>query len=143
MIAVQRGTGASLWELGRYSADWTNTSGVELVGSPHGAELLSDDRLLVFNRWSSSYPGSEVAEVALDFDSMEASLAWSATAENNPEVFYLGNAERLPSGNTLVSWSSVGQLDELTPDGTSALRLDLDMSYDFGFVSHLDSLYPE
>jgi hypothetical protein len=143
VIAVQRGTGASLWELGRYSADWTNTSGVELVGSPHGAELLSDDRLLVFNRWSSSYPGSEVAEVALDFDSMEASLAWSATAENNPEVFYLGNAERLPGGNTLVSWSSVGQLDELTPDGTSALRLDLDMSYDFGFVSHLDSLYPE
>jgi hypothetical protein len=141
VIAVDRGRGAALWELSRDSADWTNISGGTLVSSPHGAEMVADDRLQIFNRWSDRHLGSEVAEVRLHQDSGEAELVWSASADNDPNVNQFGNAERLASGNTLVSWSSAGQLDELTPEGASALRLELGLEHIFGFVSAAEDLY--
>ncbi len=140
VIAVDVTTGETLWELAAGPSDWSSPEG-PLVASPHSVQRLDGDRLLVFNRWHTSSTSSEALEIALDFASGEATPAWLGQADNQPSVYWLGNAERLHSGETLVSWSSAGQIDLLDGDNTSLLRLSLDQDQTFGFVTIVPSLY--
>jgi hypothetical protein len=44
-------------------------------------------------------------------------------------VGFLGDAQRLPGGNTLVTWSNRGEIVEYTPEGEAVWRLSADVSY--------------
>ncbi len=54
----------------------------------------------------------------------------------------LGNAQRLPDGNTLLVFSSAGEMNEVSPSGDVMWRLNLDLGAAFGFSERIDSLYP-
>ena len=54
-------------------------------------------------------------------------------------VSHLGDARRLPGGNTLISWGPLGEITEITPAGEVVWALDTD-----GTVSRatwVDALY--
>jgi len=108
---------------------------------PHSVSRVSEDRLLVTNLNTQWGDCSEATEVFLDAERGEATILKSWTADNCPVVYYLGNSERLDSGNTLVSWSSAGQLDELDPEGNAVLRATLPTGGYFGYVQPVSSLY--
>ena len=59
--------------------------------------------------------------------------------EEPPKV---GDVHRFDSGNTMVAFSTGGQLDEIDADGELVWRLNLDLGGAVGYVLAVDSLYP-
>ncbi|MDP2310383.1 MAG: aryl-sulfate sulfotransferase [Pseudomonadota bacterium] len=126
---VERSTGAMTWVIG----------GDGLVESPHSVQPLGDS-VLVFNRGSPTDPDS--CSEATEIDITKRAVVWSYRSEPCLLVPFLGSALRLPNGNTLVDWSSAGQLDEVTHAGELVWRVSLDLGAAFGFADRVPSLYP-
>jgi hypothetical protein len=142
ILRVQRGTGELVWTLQNDGGDFT-TSGLseDLIANPHSVQVLEDGSVLVFNRRK---PGecSDVTEIGLDLDDATARPVWSMDSDPCLVVTFLGEAHRLDDGDTVVVWSSAGQLDILGPEGELRWRLALDLGAGFGFVDHATVLGP-
>ena len=52
----------------------------------------------------------------------------------------MGDVYRLPNGNTLITWSALGQIDEVTPDGEVVWRLRSEIGKGFGFTMWRENL---
>ena len=111
---------------------------VGLIRGPHSVQRL-EDSLLVFN---SNYGNcSGAVELRLDADASTCISTWSYLADGCLSVNFLGNAQRLANGNTLVVSSSSGQIDEASPDGELLWKLNLGFGVAFGFGERIESLY--
>jgi hypothetical protein len=87
-------------------------------GRQHGVQLLSNNHLLLFANEGSS-DGSASAVVEYDLDSGQE--VWRY--ESDLETSNFGNAQRLPNGNTLVTYSNPGVMHEVTPDGVKVVEI--------------------
>ncbi len=138
---IDRATGALTWVLANSDSDfvWGDD---RLVQQPHGVQRLDDGGLLVFNRGYYGDPGShsEAVEITLDETAWTADRRWSYADPGGIKVLFLGSAQRLDSGNTLISWSSGGQLDEVTPEGELAARLSTAIGAAVGFCVRVEGL---
>ncbi len=138
---IDRATGELSWVLANADSDfvWGDD---RLVQQPHGAQRLEDGGLLVFNRGYYGDPGShsEAVEITLDETAWSAERRWSYADPGGVKVLFLGSAQRLDRGNTLISWSSGGQLDEVTPDGVLAGRLSTAIGSAIGFCLRVDGM---
>ncbi len=126
---IDRETGSMTWVI----------RGDGLVQMPHSVQALGDS-VLVFNRGHVGMP--EACSEAREIDLASRTSVWSYQTEPCLLVPFLGAALRLPDGNTLVDWSSAGQLDEVSPSNELLWRVNLDLGAAFGFADRLDSLYP-
>ena len=109
----------------------------DLLSRPHSVQALDENTLLVLNRGVAEESDcSEVLEITLDGD--EAQRTWLYTSDPCVSVTFFGEAQRLSNGNTAVIWSSAGQLDEITPDGESVWRVNLDIGGAFGFGERIE-----
>ncbi len=140
---IDRATGELAWWLSDSGGDFTPVGDAPLVLHPHSVQATPDG-ILVFNRGNPNEPDtcSSAVDVALDEADGTAAITASYTSERCLLVTFLGSAERLPGGNTLVSWSTAGQLDEFTPDGALAWRVSAPLGFGFGFASRVDALGP-
>jgi hypothetical protein len=81
----------------------------------HGHHLLDDGTLLVFNN-TDTYGPAHVLEFQLD-DTASALVATLVHDETGTAATpTLGDVQRLPGGNTLVTYSEAGQIVELDGD---------------------------
>ncbi|MES2639718.1 MAG: aryl-sulfate sulfotransferase [Myxococcota bacterium] len=137
---VDRGTGELVWTVSRHGGDFA-TVGAPVLEQPHSVQRTAEG-LLVFNR---GYPQdrdtcSEAVELVLD----EAAGTVTNTMQHRSDrcllVTYLGSAARLDGGNTLVSWSTAGQMDELTPEGELAWQVSAPVGAAFGFAERVARL---
>jgi hypothetical protein len=82
------------------------------VEMPNGSVLLFDNGNL---RPGVTSPHSRVIEV----DPQTQAVTWEYADPMRPEFFapYMGNADRLENGNTLITESAFGRLFEVTPAG--------------------------
>jgi hypothetical protein len=108
VIVIERSSGKVIWRLG-----------ADVLAQQHCAHELADGHFLIFDngvfRTGESVPYSRVIEV--DRDSGE--IVWSYR-DSPPEAFFtpfMGSAQRLPNGNTLVTESAYGRIFEVTPAG--------------------------
>jgi hypothetical protein len=116
--------GKLLWQFGR------NCTGVPApkcaasdgVGEDHGHHLLANGNILIFNA-GTFFPQSlplvfpaEEYSLTETGDTLTANLVWSYGV---PSVYsrILGDVQRLPNGNTLVVFSTTGQIHEVSPSG--------------------------
>jgi len=77
-----------------------------------------DDRLLVFDNGNHDPdPVSRAVEYRVDEDARVVEEVWSFDHPDGGFVTHLGDARRLPGGNTLIAWSADGILTEVTPEG--------------------------
>jgi len=83
-----------------------------------------DDHVLMFDNHSHQDGPSRVMELVVDPEAGTYEAVWIHEEPGGVEVGYLGDARRLPEGNTLIAWSPRGELEEVAPDGTSMWRLD-------------------
>lgn len=108
IIEVERGTGAVV-----------RRAMPPLVSQQHAPVELDNGHWLAFDN-GNERPGQHVPYsrvVEIDPDRME--IVWSY-ADPLPAAFFsafMGNAQRLPNGNTHVTESSTGRLFEVTPNG--------------------------
>jgi len=100
------------------------------------------DGFLVFDNGYHHEPAhSRVVEYAFDADAGIVEQVWEYWDPMGRFIPLLGDARRLPNGNTLTSWTQAGMLVELTPEGDEVWRIEADVGTMMGRVSYLEELY--
>jgi len=108
VLRISRKTGKILWKLG-----------APTVSGQHAPTLLPNGNILIFDngvhRLDDSVPYSRVIEI----NPATNQVVWryQDTPARNFFSPRMGNAQRLPNGNTLVTESSFGRLFEVTTAG--------------------------
>jgi hypothetical protein len=150
VLRIDRETGEVLWTLSDTHGDFENISAEPLIQGAHSVEVLSPDRILIFNR---NIPNplddmedigercSEAVELALDSSEGQVEKVWSYGSEDCVLVVYFGEAIRLQNDHTLTIFSSSGQISEADPDGETVWQVNLDVGGAFGFGDWRESLY--
>jgi hypothetical protein len=134
------------WQAGGLFSTLTPTSDAAIYQHGHSSDawLDPDDGLvhhLVFDNGDHSPQPivSRVVELAYDPDAGTYSEVWDLPDPEGQFTGFLGDARRLPNGDTLVVWTARGEVVEYTPDGRDVWRLDADGSMGRGFwVPSLD-----
>jgi len=128
-------SGELIWQFGGQDPLGPLLPGAWLVN--HGHHLLSDGHFLFFNngRGGSNAPSS-VREFALEPALGTATEVWSYTSNHFSGT--LGDVQRLPNGNTLITYSNQGVMYEVDPDGNLVQSLT---TSSLGYSTHRPTLY--
>jgi hypothetical protein len=78
--------------------------------------------------------------VALDFEQMSATRVWVYPGNARTSGIY-GDVQRLDNGNTLVTYSTSGVIEEVTPAGDVVETTVFSPNGSLGYVSKRASLY--
>jgi hypothetical protein len=151
LLRIDRQTGTTAWILSDSHGDFASSTDDLLVQGTHSVEAVEEDRVLIFNR---NVPNpldeeadpldercSEALEIELNTETGEATKVWSYGTDECVLVVYFGEAIRLENGNTLVIFSSSGQVSETNSAGETVWQINTDLGAAFGFGSRQDSLY--
>jgi hypothetical protein len=125
---IDRHSGEIIWRLGGDKNQFT------LINDPlggfnvqHDIHVVGEDRYTLFdNHWLHRTNESRAVEYEIDTDDMTATMVWQYQ-ENPPyESHHMGNAQRLPNGNTLINWveARLPKAMEVRPDGTKAFEMN-------------------
>ncbi len=114
LVKIDYPSGQILWSMGR-GGDF----GEGLFFHPHDPELLENGNILLFDNGNHRYPveHSRAVEIAYDPALGWAEEVWAWPSE---PLFFdsaMGDANRLPNGNTLVTSSHHGSIFEVTRTG--------------------------
>ena len=142
LLKIQASTGELLWTLSGSPglSDFTFTEGSTPPSHQHQFELISPDRLLIFdNRYDLQEP-ARVVEYALDMEAMTADEVWSYTHDPTLLVYALGDVDRLEDGSTLIDWSTSGVIQLLSPEDEELWSINTELGYAFGYASLIDDL---
>jgi hypothetical protein len=101
-------------------------------GSQHGHQLLDSSLLVFANRGMN-----ETASAAIEYDFLGNEIA---RFQSGHYTLHMGDAQRLPGGNTLVNFSNESVIQEFAPDGSVVLEIDAGGS-NLGYSTWLPSLY--
>jgi hypothetical protein len=146
VVKVRRGDGRTVWIVNGPHATFT---GATWIGAQHSLHLLGVDRFMLFNnntRRPTDGPlgtgdGSIVMELALDLEAKTVRQVWSYKAEPGIQNDVMGDVQRLPNGNTVVAFSTVGVLQEVAPDGTLLQEWTWPLGASFGYIEKRATLY--
>ena len=102
----------------------------------HGHQLLPDGTFVFFNNGAN-----EAWAYSLDTSTMTATQIMSYTASGVVSTV-LGDTQRLPNGNYLVTFSTSGQIHEVTPSGTLVATFkSTTAGLELGYAEFRESLY--
>ncbi|MEQ1571679.1 MAG: aryl-sulfate sulfotransferase [Myxococcota bacterium] len=154
LVRVDRATGAITWQLGGQYGDFTHPDGSSVWRTLRDNDLFShahmshlwDGGMVVFDNgtYHADPPRSRAVEYRFDEVAHTVEEVWSFDEPDGGYTGSMGDARRLSGGNTLIAWSSLAAMTEVTPDGDAvwALRMPTDAAI-VGRVTPLDSLYPQ
>lgn len=129
ILEVDRSDGAVRWQLGGRDNTFALGPGAAFA---HGhASHAFDDRLLIFDNGDphgEEREASRVVELQIDREARTAARVWSFPEPEGRHVGFLGDARRLPGGNTLIAWGPQGRITEVTPEGQIVWELQLQLS---------------
>jgi len=139
IVKVDRAAQEAVWVMGGEHSDFAFQS-VLPFAEQHEFEIL-DGSMLVFDNGTVSRYESRAVGVTYDTGDWTGELTWVYFADPPMFVPAGGDVQRLPSGNTLVTWSTAGQIDEVDPDGQCVWKTNLDLGAGFFYVSWQADLY--
>jgi hypothetical protein len=131
------GDGTLAWQLGGRFSD-LSMSADDAFHHPHMSEVWPGGMLVFDNGDHSDFPVSGAVEYAWDEDTGTAWKVWEYRDPEGRFISYLGDAQRLPGGNTLIAWGPLGRLTEVTPQGRVVWELMTDGTV--GRVTWVDHL---
>ncbi len=129
--------GQLIWQFGGASPKDASKmfSGVTAWSVNHGHHLTADGTFVFFNN-----NANEMWDYKLDESSMTATQVGHYTASGATSTV-LGDAQVLPNGNILVTFSTSGQIHEVTPSGTLVMKIAAPSGQGFGYSEFRESLY--
>jgi hypothetical protein len=132
-VKVSR-SGQLIWQFGGSNPKDQSKffTGVPTWSVNHGHQLLTDGTFLFFNN-----NANEAWGYTLDTTKMTATKILGYTASGATSNV-LGDVQRLPNGNYLVTFSTSGQIHEISPSGTLVAKFT---SSSFGYSEFRESLY--
>ena len=103
---INRNTGEIIWRLsGRQSSFTFLNDPLNGTSYQHNISALGNGRYMVFDNGNNHNPQvSRAVEYQLNLTNMTATTVWQF--RDTPEEFsdFMGNAQRLPNGNTMINW---------------------------------------
>ena len=129
---VDRATGDLLWRFGGDHGDFAAVHWPPFE-CQHQFEPR-DGGLMVFDNSCPELMESRAVEFTLDEDAGLAQEVWSHQTDPPLWSYGFGDVTRLDSGNTLITWSTAGQMNEVTPDGDSVWQLNEELGGGFGYT---------
>ena len=132
-VKVSR-TGSLIWQFGGSSPKDQSKffSGVPTWSVNHGHQLTADGTFVFFNNTPN-----EAWVYKLNTSNMTASKTLTYTASGATSNV-LGDVQVLPNGNYLVTFSTSGQIHEISPTGALVAKFT---STSFGYSEFRESLY--
>lgn len=124
---IDRATGDIIWRLGGKQSDFSFTNEPEpWFYFQHDIRRLENGNVSIFdNRANVTPPHSRAVEYALDEQAMTATRVWEYYHPDKIISNFMGSAQRLPNGNTMIGWGNAGLLTEVKPNGDKAFEVDL------------------
>jgi hypothetical protein len=130
---LEGATGKVLWRLGGNKSSFKMGPGTRMAWQ-HDGRVLADGELSFFDDGANPpiHSQSRAIQIKLDLKTREAHLA-SVQTHRNPRLLAAsqGNAQTLPSGNTLVGYGGVPAISEFAKEGS--LLFDAHQPYDMSF----------
>jgi len=134
--------GEALWQVGGYCGEPVQDCASMSLTGTHGHEWLENGNLLVLlagiGRGSTTDP-TQVVEYGFDGSMTAAGANLDWIYESTERTFILGDVERLPGGNTLITYSDTGVIYEVSPG--RELVQSLASGGEFGYSSFRKTLY--
>jgi len=127
VLVVNRAGGVE-WRLSELVAGGNAAWGLR----SHGHQLLDNGFLLFANLGATD--GTSSAAIEYAFDGSEI-----MRYENGIAGPHMGDAQRLPGGNTLIAFSEASVIREIDPSGN--VVLEIDGSSNFGYLAWVPDLY--
>jgi hypothetical protein len=141
---INRETGEIMWRMGGKANQFEFVND-EPFGHQHDARVLENGNITIFDNLGKPGPSRGV-EYEVDTEQMTVTKVWEFA--HNPPVFaaFMGNAQRLPNGNTLLSWGAPSRdeefhyanITEVTPENEPVF----DLAFDPPFVSYRAFRFP-
>jgi len=122
---INRLNGDIIWRLGGKQNQFQFADSGQMFCHQHDARIMGEvNHLSVFDNGNCHSPEySSAAEYLLDFDQMTATLV--NRLRSSPDIYgsFMGNAQRLASGRTVVGWGSgIPSITEFDEAGDIALE---------------------
>ena len=134
VLKIHRQTGEIIWQLGGAKNDFTFINDTfQGFSCQHAIRRSGPNRVLLFDNGNLHHPpASRAVEYELDDDAMTATLIWEYRMD--PQYGYseyMGNAQRLSNGNTLINWAvnELPKATEVRPDGTVVFEMNFKDQY--------------
>eukprot|EP00998_Keelungia_sp_KM082_P007943 NODE_412_length_1974_cov_68.882512_g405_i0.p1 GENE.NODE_412_length_1974_cov_68.882512_g405_i0~~NODE_412_length_1974_cov_68.882512_g405_i0.p1 ORF type:complete len:414 (-),score=81.65 NODE_412_length_1974_cov_68.882512_g405_i0:31-1272(-) len=129
---IDRATGKVVWAVGKFGGfKLYNKNGdevKELFLKAHGIERIGPNRFIIFdNLFHGDKKKSRWLEMVVDPEAKTAREVAYWVAPPHRYSHQMGDADRLPNGNTLMSITTTGSLTESHPDGDIAWELTFPM----------------
>jgi hypothetical protein len=137
-VKIKR-SGEKVWVLGGGSNN-TFTGDGATWDNEHNLQMLGANHLLMFNNGSGS-GGSNAIELNLDPTAKTATKLWTYTASPAINNAIMGDVQRLPNGNTLVTYSTQGVIHEVSADKKVLQTLTWGTSGALGYAVKRPTLY--
>ncbi|MFT4622191.1 MAG: hypothetical protein ACI8PZ_000847 [Myxococcota bacterium] len=146
IVKVDRATGTTAWTMGGPCGTITNAAGDTPFWSyPHFSHAWRDAdglHLLVFDNGDEYEPQvSRVVEYVVDEVAGSAEQVWEFVHPSGDFIRILGDARRLPGGNTLIAWSPQGVMQEVTPEGDTVWYASTGLGQTIGRAVFVPDIY--
>jgi hypothetical protein len=123
---INRSTGDIMWRLGGINNQFTFMNDSLHFSHQHDIRRLPNGNITMFDNGNyHNPPMSRAVEYHLNEQQRTAELVWEFRNTPNLYASATGNVQRLPNGNTFISWGSTNVITEVRPDGTKALEIVL------------------
>ena len=121
VTAIDSASGRILWRLGGAHNQFTFINDpLDGFSAQHFVRVLPNGHLLMFdNGWRHQPQESRAVEYALDIPARTATMVWQY--RHSPPLFaqFIGSAQRLSNGNTLIGWGFFGIATEVDAAGSA------------------------
>ena len=116
MVAIDHASGDELYRWGQ-DGFWSFDPPESLFDWQHGVTYTPDGNLLLSTHASTTSEEGVVREYVIDDEARALVEVWSFGVGDGINAYYLGEAHRLPGGNTLHNYGSTARIREATHEG--------------------------
>ncbi len=144
VVELDVDTGQPARIFGHHGDAWSFDPAGSAFWWQHGADYTSNGTLLLSSHRSEGDDELVVREYELDDASRTLRQVWTFGAGEDVHARYMGEAHRLPGGNTLHNYGSNPRLREVAPDGAVVWDLfwpDAEGDWELGRTTPLSDLY--
>jgi Arylsulfotransferase (ASST)/FlgD Ig-like domain len=121
---IDRTTGDIIWRMGGSRNEFTLIGDTQWFTRQHSVRRTPSGTLTVFDNGNLSTPQeSRALEYEIDEGNKTATLVWEYRHMPALYAAFTGSVQRLPNGNTMISWGNLGVVTEARPDGTTAFEM--------------------
>ncbi len=139
---IDRKTGDIIWRLGGKKNQFAFINDTEMFCRQHDIRRIKNGNITLFDNGECHNPPlSIVKEYKLDEENKTAELVWYLENPKNAYCGLMGNAQRLPNGNTFINWGLTSvtgsqNITEVTPNKEIVFELTFDESFVILYRAH-------